>query len=151
MGRVMAAPKGNRFWEARSSHGRKPKFEDAETLWDACLEYFDWVEKNPLQEGIVHQGKVSEAALPKMRAMTIGGLCNFLDITQPVWAEYRSREDFLYVTTRVDEIIRQQKFEGASAGLLNPNIIARDLGLAEKREHTGADNGPLVVMWGGKE
>ncbi|ECS3557312.1 DNA-packaging protein, partial [Salmonella enterica subsp. enterica serovar Agona] len=23
----MAAPKGNRFWEARSSHGRNPKFE----------------------------------------------------------------------------------------------------------------------------
>ncbi|EAA2291737.1 DNA-packaging protein, partial [Salmonella enterica subsp. enterica] len=22
----MAAPKGNRFWEARSSHGRNPKF-----------------------------------------------------------------------------------------------------------------------------
>ncbi|MEX8971554.1 DNA-packaging protein, partial [Escherichia sp. E4736] len=26
----MAAPKGNRFWEARSSHGRNPKFESPE-------------------------------------------------------------------------------------------------------------------------
>lgn len=37
----------------------------------------------------------------------------------------------------MEEIIRTQKFEGASADLLNPNIIARDLGLAEKQEHSG--------------
>lgn len=35
--------------------------------------------------------------------------------------------------TRVEQIIRQQKFEGAAAELLNPNIIARDLGLADKK------------------
>jgi hypothetical protein len=28
----------------------------------------------------------------------------------------------------------EQKFSGAAAGLLNPNIIARDLGLADKSE-----------------
>lgn len=28
----MAAPKGNRFWEMRSSHGRKPIFHDAAEL-----------------------------------------------------------------------------------------------------------------------
>lgn len=44
----MAAPKGNRFWEARSSHGRNPKFESPEALWAACCEYFEWVEANPL-------------------------------------------------------------------------------------------------------
>lgn len=130
----MAAPKGNRFWEARSSHGRNPKFASADALWEACLEYFEWVENNPLGEGIAYQGKVSADALPKMRAMTIGGLCNFLDITVPTWKEYCVREDFLYITARTEEIIRQQKFEGASAGLLNPNIIARDLGLADKAQ-----------------
>lgn len=46
----MAAPKGNRFWEARSSHGRNPKFESPEALWAACCEYFEWVEANPLWE-----------------------------------------------------------------------------------------------------
>ncbi len=46
-------------------------------------------------------------------------------------------------TTRVDEIIRTQKFQGASADLLNANIIARDLGLADKTELTGKDGGPV--------
>ncbi|MDC9826565.1 terminase small subunit, partial [Devosia sp. ZB163] len=45
---------------------------------------------------------------------------------------------------RVDEIIRAQKFEGAAAGLLNPNIIARDLGLADKQELTGKGGSPLM-------
>jgi hypothetical protein len=50
------------------------------------------------------------------------------------------------VTTRVDEIIRTQKFQGAAADLLNPNIIARDLGLSEKSEITGANGAPLVPI-----
>ena len=32
------------------------------------------------------------------------------------------------------QIIYTQKFEGSAAGLLNPNIIARDLGLNDKQE-----------------
>lgn len=129
----MAAPKGNRFWEARSSHGRNPIFESPEQLWNACVEYFQWVDDNPLHEAqaFAYQGVVTVESLPKMRAMTIDGLCIFLDIGRRTWDDYRQREDFVPVTTRVDEIIRDQKFAGASAGLLNANIIARDLGLKE--------------------
>lgn len=132
----MPAPVGNKFWEARSSHGRAPIFGSPDELWTACVEYFDWVEANPLYEAkaFAYQGDVTVKDLPKMRAMTVSGLCIFLDISVRTWAEYREREDFTPITTRVDEIIRTQKFQGAAADLLNPNIIARDLGLAEKSE-----------------
>ena len=141
----MAAPEGNSFWKMRSSHGRKPKFSTADVLWDACCEYFEWVENNPLKESqaFAYQGNVKDHEVSKMRAMTLTGLCIFLDIDMTTWAEYRQREGFSSVTTRVDEIIRTQKFEGAAAGLLQPNIIARDLGLADKQEHTGKDGGPM--------
>jgi hypothetical protein len=80
----MAAPIGNRFWEARSSHGRKPKFASPEILWDACCEYFDWNEANPLWEvkSYMYQGAPVQDQIPKMRAMTIFGLCGFLDISK---------------------------------------------------------------------
>lgn len=132
----MAAPTGNQFWKARSSHGRAPIFASPDALWDACAEYFEWVELNPLWESkpFAFQGVVTVEALPKMRAMTISGLCIFLDIARRTWDEYRERDDFLPVVTRIEEIIRTQKFEGASADLLNPNIIARDLGLADKSD-----------------
>lgn len=145
----MAAPVGNSFWSVRSSHGRKPLFANPEELWAACCEYFDWVEANPLYEckAFAFQGVITKENLPKMRAMTIVGLCIFLDISVKTWAEYREREDFTPITTRVDEIIRTQKFQGAAADLLNPNIIARDLGLAEKSEHSGKDGGPIEISW----
>ena len=132
----MSAPVGNRFWEARSSHGRAPIFASPEDMWAACLEYFDWIEANPLYEAqaFAYQGNVKVESLPKMRAMTIAGLCIFLDISVRTWGDYREREDFMPITTRVDEIIRTQKFQGAAADLLNPNIIARDLGLTDKSE-----------------
>ena len=143
----MAAPLGNRFWEMRSTHGRNPKFDSPEKLWDACCEYFAWVEDNPLMEAKVcsYQGVNVLESVPKMRAMTISGLCLFLDMCENTWANYRSNEDFLSVTTRAEKIIYNQKFAGAAADMLNPNIIARDLGLADKKEMTGADGGPIEI------
>ncbi|EBY1476292.1 DNA-packaging protein [Salmonella enterica subsp. enterica serovar Hvittingfoss] len=132
----MAAPKGNRFWEARSSHGRNPKFESGDQLWSACCEYFQWVEDNPLWEmkPFAYQGEVTQEPVAKMRAMTLTGLCLFLDISDDTWRNYRDKEDLLGVVTRAEKVIYDQKFSGAAADLLNANIIARDLGLAEKKE-----------------
>lgn len=132
----MAAPKGNSFWMARSSHGRNPKFESPEALWSACCEYFSWVEANPLFEvkAFSYQGVVTQESIPKMRAMTVTGLILFIDITKPTWALYKARDGFKDITTRAEEIIYDQKFSGAAADLLNANIIARDLGLKEQSQ-----------------
>lgn len=142
----MAAPKGNQFWKARSSHGRNPKFASPDDLWAAACEYFEWVDANPLWEDKVtsYQGVNTHEPIAKMRAMTISGLCIFLDIARSTWDEYRANKDFSGIVTRVEETIRDQKFSGAAADLLNANIIARDLGLAEKQEHTGKDGKDLI-------
>jgi len=141
----MAAPSGNRFWEARSSHGRNPIFDSPSKLWKASTEYFEWVEANPLQEDklVSFQGITKHEPVAKMRAMTISGLCIFLDIGRRTWDDYRARQDFSPVCSMVENIIREQKFAGAAADLLNSNIIARDLGLADRQEHTGKDGGPI--------
>jgi len=127
---------GNQFWRARSTHGRKPIFPDPNVLWDACVEYFDWVEDNPLIETklVSYQGEHELVEVPKIRAMTIGGLCLFLDIDFKTWQSYQEKKDFIQVTKQAEESIRSQKFSGAAADLLNANIIARDLGLRDKVE-----------------
>lgn len=132
----MAAPKGNQFWKERATSGRKPIFTDPEVLWKVCCEYFEWVEDNPLKESkpFAFQGKVTMAEVDKMRAMTISGLCIFLDIGFQTWQDYKDRDDFSDIITRAEAIIYQQKFEGAAADLLNANIISRELGLADKKE-----------------
>lgn len=138
----MPAPKGNRFWEARSSHGAKPKFKTGAELMSACVEYFEWVEKNPLleQKATQFQGVFIKGEITKMRAMTISGLCNFLDVSVVTWGDWRAnRNDLSSVITRVESIIYDQKFTGAAADLLNPNIIARDLGLKDVNKHVTDD------------
>lgn len=145
-GRFLA---GNRFWEARSSAGPKPKFASPDELWAACVDYFEWVEANPLHEAkaFAYEGKVTMATLPKMRAMTIGGLCLFIDVAYQTWDDWRKRRpDLKEVITRAEAVIYEQKFTGAAAGLLVPNIIARDLGLSEK-----SDVGVRVVLEGDAE
>jgi len=144
----MPAPRGNQFWKQASSLGRNPIFKTPAQLWKACVEYFEWVEQNPLKEQRVFQfqGEVVKTEVDKMRAMTVGGLCIFLDINQSTWWEYCKKEVFSNVCSKANEIIRTQKFTGAAADLLNANIIARDLGLADKKEHTGKDGTPLRMI-----
>jgi len=136
------APKGNQFWKARSKHGRDKLFESPALLWEACCEYFQWVEENPLWENKVaqFQGGVVDMPVAKMRAMTIGGICLFLDIDETTWREWRKDKDFSPIIAKADAVIYQQKLTGAAADLLNPNIIARELGLkdASTVEHSGS-------------
>jgi hypothetical protein len=142
----MAAAKGNQFWLQRSTHGRKPIFKDEDALWEAACEYFQWCEDNPLKESKIcsFQGKNEIEEVPLMRAMTQSGLCLYLDIGIQTLEDYQGREDFTEVVTKVKEVIRDQKFSGAAAGLLNSNIIARDLGLADTKQITGTGAGGAI-------
>lgn len=137
----MAAPKGNKFWEIRKTSGRNPIFSSTEQMWEDCVGYFEWVEANPLMESkpFAFQGAGWLEEVPKMRAMTINGLCVYLGISIETWREYRGKEDFSGVVSQVEQIIYDQKFTGAAADLLNSNIIARELGLADKKDHQSSD------------
>jgi hypothetical protein len=75
-----------------------------------------------------------------MRAMTAAALCMFIGVQQQTWIEWKTtRPDLSQVSAWAESVIYRQKFEGASADLLNANIIARDLGLADKKELSNPD------------
>lgn len=147
----MGAPKGSQFWLRRSSHGPKVLFATEALLWEACCEYFQWVEDNPLQEQkiISYQGAATKVNADKLRCMTVGGLCLYLDISAQTWNTWRTKNNLSETVQKCDAIIREQKFTGAAADLFNANIIARDLGLVDKQEvttteapHVAADMSP---------
>lgn len=129
----MPAPNANSFWKARSTHGRKPIFESSDDLWNAACEYFEWCENNPLKEDklFAFQGEVTRDSIDLMRPFTIGSLCIFLDIGDQTFADYGKRDDFSGVVANIKKVIYEQKFSGAATGLLNSNIIARDLQLRD--------------------
>lgn len=149
----MAAPIGNQYWKLRSKDGRDKIFETPEDLADSINDYFQWCQLNPLKEAQVVKGKSFDTdekdgevvttvknyeiiEVSKMRPFTLEGMCNYLDISVDGFKLYEKRKDFIGVTTRARQIIYNQKFEGAAANLLNANIIARDLGLIDRKDVT---------------
>ncbi len=139
---------GNQFWKLRSKHGRNKLFSDAQELWEAACEYFQWCTDNPLYE-VDFRGKDSEMVrIPKMRVFTYEGLTRYLNCNVLYFNQFEEglkdktdsqSADFSVVITRIREIIREQKFTGAACGFLHPMIISRDLGLKEQTELTNPD------------
>lgn len=131
---------GNQFWLLRTKHGRDKLFSKPEILWEASMEYFQWCVDNPLIE-VDFKGKdATEVKIPKMRPFTWQGLELYLDISS--LKDYKNNDkykDFNHVIARIEKIMYKQKFEGAASGFLNPNIIARDLGLREST-HISVDD-----------
>lgn len=161
---------GNQFWKLRSKHGRHKLFETPELMWEAACEYFEWVDANPLisveYDKLKVNGKGDELIMidvPKKRPYTIMALCIYLDCNTKYFNDFKDAiKDsskkidigFSEVITRIEEIIQNQKFEGAAAGFFNPNIIARDLGLIDRKD-IKSDDKPLneakVVLPDGME
>lgn len=135
----MAAPLGNQFWKLRSKHGRDKLFTSSSLLWEAAQEYFEWCDENPW---IVHSavkagdhfGETVEA--PTARPYTLKGLCIYLGCGSAFFRNFKQTadEDFKSVIDLIEETLYTQKFEGAAVGAFNANLIARDLGLSDKKE-----------------
>jgi hypothetical protein len=120
-------------WHVAMPH--RSKLESPEQLLELANDYFTWSLENPLLEHKVFsfQGAITHGHVKKLRVFTITGLCNHIGISTMTWINYRGYDDFKETVAVIDEAIRRQKFVGAAADLLNPMIISRDLGLAEKQ------------------
>lgn len=147
----MAAPTGNQFWKLRSSHGRDRLFGTADLLWIGACEYFNWCDAHPWwkNEAIKsgdHAGKIVK--VPTARPYTMQGLCLYLDCNLVYFNQFEkalegredsTSKDFSKIVSRIRETIFMQKFEGAAVGAFNANLIARELGIAEKQEARHVD------------
>lgn len=138
----------NQFWKLRSSAGPKPTFTTPDELAEACYEYFEAVSSTPLMAAeLVKKGTESKIAYtPKMRVMTVQGLAVFLGIHSATWYRWREKgHDLREICLTMEEVMYSQAIEGAAAGMLSPSIIARKLGLADKKELAGPNDGPIEV------
>lgn len=133
---------GNKFWRNRETDGRAFIYDSPERLWDACLQYFDWVDDHPLLEGKLF-GTGFSGDVKKARSMSIGAMCVHLGMGKASWHNYAHRDEFKEVCADAQNIIDTYNFELATAGLANANIIARQLGLFEKVTHSNDPDNPM--------
>lgn len=144
------------LWQiAAKKMGRPRRYSSPDELWSDALAYFMWAEENPLYEekAFAFQGVVTKESLCKLRAFTLDGFLLHSGLAESTWYDYKKKDEYSGVISLIEKSIREQKFTGAAADLLNPNIIARDLGLkdATSNEHTGANGGPIQSVQLSKE
>lgn len=131
--------KGNQEWKLRNKHGRDKLFASPQLMWEAAEEYFQWCIDNPLMESqaFSFQGTTKLTEVPKMRPMTLQGLCLYMGASSSYFRTFKTERgekypDFVAVIQAIEETIENQQYTGAAAGFLNPRIVAMKLGMTEK-------------------
>ena len=129
------------LWEVARGPGQPPKFKSPQEMWELAVEYFKWCGEHVVLEERTgfYQGTAASAYVGHKRPMTQSGLCVFLGIGVSTWHDYKKRDVFSEVTREIESVMYEQKFTGAATGQFNANIIARDLGLADKQDLSSSD------------
>ena len=130
------------LWEIAKRPGQPPCFSSPQEMWDRAVEYFKWCGEHVILEDKIFKMKYGDGDslehdyVMHKRPMTVAGLCIFLNISRETWYNYKKNTEYFDITKAIDDTMFEQKFSGASTGQFNANIIARDLGLADKTDIT---------------
>lgn len=130
------------LWQRIRRHGRPKRFEDPLELLELAEEYFEWADKTPMHEHkqTAQSGDVVDTYTQKTRPYTIEGMCVYCGIGTSTLHDYKQKKEkingisFAEVCEFIITSIREQKLAGATNGLFNATIVARDLGLTDRQE-----------------
>ena len=130
--------------------GVEEMFNDPEKLRLAAIMYFDWAESNRILVGEMVKGGLMAGAIytvPYYRVFSISGLAVYLGLGVQKFNRLCKRPELVDVRDWIDSVIRAQKFELAAAGAINPNLIAKDLGLdGVNTEHAPGGTGVNIEV-----
>lgn len=134
---------------SRPNEGRPRAFKSPEELWDAFMKYKTHEKANPI---LVHDfvGKDgTEIYRKKETPLTMEGFKAYLFAS----SEYKffdienymdgTHKEFIDISVRIKEVIRQDQIKGGMAGIYNPSLTARINGLVDKVEKTVIQEQPL--------
>lgn len=131
----------NLFVPFNAKMGRPRKFATPGALLKAFQEYLDDRKNRPLVSKETESGFVGESNMAKAKEkmknhpLSIVDFCVYLGCCRNWWNELPS--EFLGVKSRIADYIFTYQLKGAETGEFNANIVARELGLADKKEVTG--------------
>lgn len=122
----------------REGPGRPKVYECETELYEKCLKYFERLKKSPvkIKRKTREKGKTVFFWDEFPRAPTLSGLCEFIGVHENTWRKYEKDPQFMWVTTRVRAWMYDEKFQGAAVNIYNANIIAQELGLKSRVEHS---------------
>lgn len=141
------------YWSWRAKVGRPKNIPTPQLLWEYACKYFEMIDESPFLKQDFIRGGDSAGKIVELETMlpyTWAGLEDYLaenDILAKL-EDYKANKDnryseFAEVITHIDKIIYDRKYSGAAVNAFNANIIARDLGLADKTQNTITVEQPL--------
>lgn len=114
----------------------RPRIYTPGELWAVFVEYVEWMAQIPAKlERPFASGIIS--ITNTKRALSLRSFYIYAGINRLAFYNYESKPEFATVTEYIRDVIFEQKFDGATRGEFDPNIIARDLGLGENLDITG--------------
>lgn len=121
--------------------GKTKYIETPERLYEYFKSYSDELKANPKKKQDF-VGKDAEEVNRKLeRPLSWVGFENWLfkndiisDLSDYEQNTNNSYSDYRPIITRIKAIIEEDQFEGATVGIYQQNIIARKLGLVDKKE-----------------
>lgn len=148
-------------WKSAKKVGRPKNIKSPQMMWELACEYFAHVDNTPVYKVEQKKGNtqfprgqklttkqilaISSATveLPYQRPYTWDGFENWLFLNGYLKKldDYKANKEGRYtefadILTRIDKIIFNNKYTGAAVGLFDSRIVARDLGLVDKKENT---------------
>lgn len=137
--------------------GIQKTIKTPEELWDLFKAYKHDLETNPLYRNEFNAKFGSIVEIPLKRPLTWAGFEAFIadrigleDIQNYRYNKDGRYSEFIGIITRIGNVMFAEKFEGAAAGLYQQNIIARELGLTDKKDLSSTDGTmtpkPTVVV-----
>lgn len=141
------------YWEWRKNTGRKKAISNPKKLWQLACDYFQSVDENPgFKKDFIKGGESAGQVvdLEQMRPYTWEGLEDFV-FEQGIITDlqdYRYNKDGRYsefegIIRAITRVIYDRNISGSAMNFLNPNIIARYHGMADKSEVKVQEEQPL--------
>lgn len=136
----MAAPKGNKYGCGYYPPYRPRAYATPEAFKEATDDYFNWIDNNPIMKNEALKSGLDAGRIiqvPTQRPYLIEGLCDHLGITVQTFMNYESKEEykaFFEVCAYVRQKIYRQNLEYGYSGAFDAGLVARKLGIADKKE-----------------
>ena len=135
----------------------KKNIRTPEKLYEYFEQYKEDCKSNPKQENIWNSREGKQAHLDREIPLTWNGFEVWLFKKKILTCinDYKSNKEERYteyanIIRAIDGEIYEDKFAGATAGIYQHNIIARDVGLADKKDHSSSDGSmtpaPTIVV-----
>lgn len=132
--------------------GRPRLLKSSEEMWNLFTDYVDHARLHPVIKRELNQRTGEVIEIPIDRPLTIEGFFTFAwdrlgDINGYFYNVNNEYSDFLTITSRIKQCIREQQISGGMGGVYNANLTARLNGLTDKVQNEITTPGKLEIKF----